>query len=247
MSSLRSVSGRWGAVVVGVAVGCLGLSLAPAAGAAEISPTVASVSERLGVIGAPPVAKINEPYSYQFTATGPEGTQLMPAGKLPPGLSFNYETGVLSGTPTAPRPETFTFGITAYFHSGEDDEWPETATRSFQLPYEATRNYTEIGNSTTQSVYTLNPLRTINSQDLWCPLAQPYLIDQHLAAARILPHGVTVREGGEVRLGVSGAAHFRDGFQAGISGLSISNPTWSQQTITITLHCTNNQDEARRG
>jgi hypothetical protein len=198
------------------------------------------------VIGTPPAGKINEPYSYRFTPAGPEGTRLMPAGKLPPGLSFNYDTGVLSGTPVAPRPETFSFGIKAYYHAGEDDEWSESVTRYFQLPVEATRNYTQIGLSDTQKTFDLKVSES-QTADLWCPAKHPYLINQHLTGGRIVPHGVHVETNIYWQdFQVNAAAHDKDGFQAGVKGMLVSNLSTSPGFITVTLHCTNNQDEAQR-
>lgn len=233
-------------------------SLVPAtAGAAEpdaanaTNATIATNSA-IEIIGAPPAAKINEPYAYTFAAGGPPGTKLMAATKLPPGFTFDPATGVLAGTPSAPRPETHTFAITAYHHSGADDEWPQTATRYFQLPFESTTNYTKIGNSSTQITYRLGPLQTINHQDIWCPAKQPYLINSHVASGRIVPHGVQVIERGfddrfGSNIGVSADTFVKDGFQAGVKAMSMTNGNLIVTgTVTITLHCTNNQDDAQR-
>jgi hypothetical protein len=52
--------------------------------------------------GNPPSALIGEPYSFQIPASGGWGsyTFAITAGSLPPGLSLNTSTGVISGTPT---------------------------------------------------------------------------------------------------------------------------------------------------
>lgn len=57
-------------------------------------------------------AKVGKAYSYQFTASGfPTPRFTVSSGKLPPGLSLNSVTGVLSGKPT--KAGTFTFTIAA--------------------------------------------------------------------------------------------------------------------------------------
>lgn len=214
--------------------------------------TASANSSDVGVIGAPPPAQINEPYSYRFEASGPLGTRLMAATKLPAGFSFDESSGVLSGTPSAPRPTTLSFGITAYSHDGEADEWPIMVSEHYELPVEATRNYTEIGVSSTQVTYRIGPLSTIDHQDIWCPAKQPYLINQHLASGRIVPHGVQVIERGFIEgygsnIGVSADKFVEDGFQAGVKAMSMTNGNLIVTgSVTITLHCTNNQDEAQR-
>jgi VCBS repeat-containing protein len=51
----------------------------------------------------PPRGNPGEPYTHTFTSPGdPDPTFAVTAGSLPPGLSLDGATGVLSGTPTAP-------------------------------------------------------------------------------------------------------------------------------------------------
>ena len=54
--------------------------------------------------GNPPVGNVGTLFNFAFTATGGSGTRtwsLAPFQFLPPGLSLDPNTGVLSGTPTA--------------------------------------------------------------------------------------------------------------------------------------------------
>jgi hypothetical protein len=219
--------------------------------AATAADDTALRAQSLDVIGNPPPARVNEPYSYTFTAVGPDGTRLMPASNLPPGLRFDYDTGVLSGTPTAPRPQTHEFGITAYY-SENPNEWPDEATRYFQLPYETSRNYTEIGVSDSQHKYSFEPFETKEGINLWCPARQPYLIKQQISTGRIVPKGVQVLErgfgaGDTYAVFMSSGTHEKNGFQAGIKDLHMYNSHgWDRGTVTVTLHCTNNEDEAAR-
>ena len=61
----------------------------------------------------PAAATVGAPYSYTFAASGnPAPTFRVDSGALPAGLSLNITTGVLSGTPTAAGPATFTIAAT---------------------------------------------------------------------------------------------------------------------------------------
>ena len=59
----------------------------------------------------PDYAQVGKPYSYTFTASTPAGepnaTFALASGKLPPGLTLNPTTGVLSGTITSAGTYTF--------------------------------------------------------------------------------------------------------------------------------------------
>jgi large repetitive protein len=65
-------------------------------------------------------AQLNVPYSLQFSATGGTPTWSVSSGSLPPGLTLNSATGLLSGTPTAVG--NFTFRITATAGSRSDTQ-----------------------------------------------------------------------------------------------------------------------------
>ncbi|MEQ1517196.1 MAG: choice-of-anchor D domain-containing protein, partial [Usitatibacteraceae bacterium] len=72
--------------------GSLGLSITITA--APVAPVITS--------GAAPAGTVGTPYSFAFTATGTTPiTWTLATGTLPPGLTLNPATGVLSGTPTA--------------------------------------------------------------------------------------------------------------------------------------------------
>ena len=61
----------------------------------------------------PATATVGAAYTYTFAATGgPAPTFQVSSGALPAGLSLNTTTGVLSGTPTAAGPGTFTVTAT---------------------------------------------------------------------------------------------------------------------------------------
>jgi hypothetical protein len=77
---------------------------------------------------APPGGEVNTPYSDQLTMTG--GTSpivwSVSAGTLPPGVTLNASTGLLSGTPTTAGTYQFTVQVTD--HAGLTD------TRAVTLP-----------------------------------------------------------------------------------------------------------------
>lgn len=57
----------------------------------------------------PSTATVGARYSYTFAASGhPAPTFSVSSGSLPPGLSLDSHTGILSGTPTTPGSSTFT-------------------------------------------------------------------------------------------------------------------------------------------
>jgi hypothetical protein len=70
------------------------------------------INERQSVLGE---ATLNQAYSKQLTTTGQGGATLIwsiPSGSLPPGLSINSGTGLISGTPTQAGDYTFKVKVT---------------------------------------------------------------------------------------------------------------------------------------
>ena len=60
----------------------------------------------------PTTVTVGQPYTYTYAASGnPAPTFSLASGTLPPGVTLNATTGVLSGTPTAAG--TYTFTVTA--------------------------------------------------------------------------------------------------------------------------------------
>lgn len=61
-----------------------------------------------------PTGTVGVGYSVTFTASGgvPPRTWSVLSGTVPPGLTLNGSTGVLSGTPTAAGTSTFTIQVT---------------------------------------------------------------------------------------------------------------------------------------
>ena len=91
-------------------------------GGSDNSPLIGTIAAYLFLVEpAPPVfsadspptsVTIGTPYSYTFAATGnPAPTFALASGSLPPGLSLNATTGVLSGEPTTGG--LFTFAVRA--------------------------------------------------------------------------------------------------------------------------------------
>ena len=58
-----------------------------------VAPTITAGQSSSGVL--------NLPFSYQIIAAGPPVSYALASGSLPPGVTLNTSTGVLSGTPTA--------------------------------------------------------------------------------------------------------------------------------------------------
>lgn len=58
-------------------------------------------TSELSISGVPAQATLNQPYDFTPTVTGNVGLTLFQlAGTLPPGLTFDYLDGSISGTPT---------------------------------------------------------------------------------------------------------------------------------------------------
>ena len=88
-----------------------------AAGTGPASAASAAVTPNAGpslTFGPPPAGEASIAYSDQLTATGGTGTLTwsVSSGSLPPGLTLNSSTGLLSGTPTAAGSYPFTVKIT---------------------------------------------------------------------------------------------------------------------------------------
>lgn len=73
---------------------------APGTPSETVAPTITS--------GKPTAATAGTPYSFPVTATGSPAPTYSDGGTLPPGLTINPTTGVISGTPTTPGTTTVT-------------------------------------------------------------------------------------------------------------------------------------------
>ncbi|HEX4094086.1 MAG TPA: fibronectin type III domain-containing protein [Trebonia sp.] len=88
-----------------------------AAGTGPASAMSAAVTVNAGpslAFPAPPAGEVSVGYSDQLTATGGTGalTWSVSSGSLPPGLTLNPSTGLLSGTPTTAGSYAFTVKVT---------------------------------------------------------------------------------------------------------------------------------------
>ncbi|MDR5700063.1 Ig domain-containing protein [Agromyces aerolatus] len=195
-----------------------------------------------GVLGEPPHLTWGTSYAHRFALAGPGTTVRVTSGSLPPGLTLTA-AGSLVGTLTNPIAASYSFEVEAA------NEYATAPPRRFTVVVPTSHNYSEIGVSTTQITYYMKHYETKQGIDIWCPAAQPDLIDQVISTGRIVPYGVQIidrvtMDGNAIWL--SAAAQEKDGFQAGIKGLHMYNHTFVSGRLTVTLHCTNNTGEARR-
>ncbi|MER5619667.1 putative Ig domain-containing protein [Streptosporangium sp. NPDC002544] len=93
----------------------------------DLSATVVPNSAPAFTFAAPPAGEVNVAYSVPLTVTGGTTPYVwsVSAGSLPPGLTLNASTGVLSGTPTLGGSYSFTAQVT--------DASNVTATRAVTL------------------------------------------------------------------------------------------------------------------
>jgi hypothetical protein len=83
-----------------------------------VAPSVTAGQKDRGVV--------NVPFAYQVAAGGPATSYAVASGSLPPGVTLNTSTGLLSGTPTAAG--TFSPAITATNSKGTSDPVVVTLT-----------------------------------------------------------------------------------------------------------------------
>ncbi|MBI1745344.1 MAG: putative Ig domain-containing protein [Acidobacteria bacterium] len=110
-----------------VMVLCAGLS---ATLSAQVPLTIASASPL-------PPGEVSTPYGFTFTATGGtppyQNWSVVPPSTLPPGLTLNPATGLLSGTPTAASPTYPSPGFFFQVQVRDSAPTPATATMAFNL------------------------------------------------------------------------------------------------------------------
>ena len=97
----------------------------------HLGATAAPLAPDIALVVPLPGAQVGTAYSVALTATGgtPPYTWAVTSGALPPGLTLNAVTGVISGTPTAAGSATFTVTVT--------DSTGATASVSFSITVSA--------------------------------------------------------------------------------------------------------------
>ncbi|MEW9264725.1 cell wall-binding repeat-containing protein [Kineococcus endophyticus] len=114
----------------------LGLAAAAPASAAETPPRAVLLATRPTITSPAPVSVVllGAPFSHTFTATGDPAVRWSVRGSLPPGLTLDPVTGVLSGVPTSTVALSL-FTVTATNSAGSASQ---TATIATVLPGTAT-------------------------------------------------------------------------------------------------------------
>lgn len=239
----------WRVVLSGMILGASTPAMATEQALSSGGPTVAPAT--------PPAGTIGKPYAFDFDYTG-DGIHVS-YGKLPQGLTL-ADDGTVSGTIAEKNTGSYTFTLSAYTVPEEDDQWPETADRTFTIQVGSQRNYTTISDSDLQWARSVGPLQTIDDgSGVWCPPGTPYLIGQRLTPVdpytRVVPSGVSLAFSRDdlqtSTITVRAAAHERDGLGAGIKDVYVyqsmlpSPDSSDNRGVTLTLHCTNAQNEAQ--
>lgn len=89
----------------------------------------------------------NEQYVYQLDVDGSDGaTYTLSSGSLPPGLTLNSGTGIISGIPTNTEPNTYNFTVTVT-NATESDSRSFNIYSSLDRPIITSINYPEASNN----------------------------------------------------------------------------------------------------
>ncbi|MDR2764434.1 MAG: putative Ig domain-containing protein [Tannerella sp.] len=137
-----------------------------------VAPNITTLTDTL------PVAHVNIPYSFKIEATGMPAPTFDINVPLPAGLSFDFTTGEISGTPMLPAAGT----NTAFTVTAENGTLP-AATRTYILPVAYTLN---------PPVLTLTPAITAAGSDPFGLTATFGVPVSGLTAADVIVDGGTV-------------------------------------------------------
>lgn len=175
--------------------------------------------------GTPPtLARIGEPYSYQFTAEGADSVRLM-SDRFPAGLTWDSETLTLSGTPTPQASGTFSYSLIARNAVNFDKE---------------TYNLSLVGSMTKSSEFYSFPGQGTHAATQTCPASHPYLMNERSwkPIEFFLPNGVSVDVTSN-GYSFSGDVLRSDGYATGVQNLKI-NLAWAVGgSATVNLQCSN--------